>query len=552
MNNKLEQTLIDKFKLSSWAASERIRLLTRLFNFSEEELLQLMKTHLKLFDSLSGEIIDSYTILSNSSLNDRDGRIKDFVVNTPNFPEVEKEISELDEKIKILNEHGISIDDISKNYEILKKTAEAIQLRTRLAFINGLPLDSFTYDGHYTNSHIIWARMQAVKDKICSFDKVYSSYMFNKHCKLTTDELTCIYPLNEQSIDEINTLYEKAKAQGKTWESSYKTHIFNKASHSKSFVPSAVKQAKKEAVYHKALNFADDSYVSGDILPVTQTINLLLENFNLSWQEANQIVLANPRLCKTNFLKFGYLKRAIVQDYDLSTDDLTNIFKAKPSFIQKTDHDYIAYRSFLKEFLSLDDNQIRMILTQKPIALTLNPQQLILGAQAIQSVINVPYPQITSKLVYAPEIFTLQPEEIIYKIQTLTELGFDEKDILSHLYCLQTDASELKTKIIISRINLDSDFAFIKTNYNYDLQTVYARTMFNLENNQELPIYRSNKQYHKLFNMHFQECDLDAEELNQALIQKYPLTQEAIAQLYKFYDSINNDNIEENNNQSTM
>ena len=76
---------------------------------------------------------------------------------------------------------------------------------------------------------------------------------------------------------------------------------------------------------------------------------------------------------------------------------MTNILKVKPSFVQKTDHDYIAYRHFLKEFLKLDDNQIRMIFTQKPIALTLNPQKFIEGAQAIQYATGFQFVQIASK-----------------------------------------------------------------------------------------------------------------------------------------------------------
>ena len=138
--------------------------------------------------------------------------------------------------------------------------------------------------------------------------------------------------------------------------------------------------------------------------------------------------------------------------------------------------------------------------------------------------------------VHYPEVFVLDTREIKTNIQTYLDFGFDAQTILSHISSINVEPSELLPKLVLSRINNDSDFAFLKTNYAYDINKVYARTMFNLANDLHLPVYRDNEQYHKLFNVHAAEVSYNPAQLTQTLIKSYPLTQEAVEDLIKLYE----------------
>ena len=535
-----------KFEMIDWTAKERVRLLKDLFNFSDDEIEKLLQTHTHIFTCFTGDLIEAKTALQ-TKLNFSDEIIKSFVSQTENFPQISNSIDTIKEKIEMLNSMGVSISDISRNFEILKKNKEEIALRTKLAFINHLPIETFTYAGHYVNSTIIWSRMKAVQKGLCLCDKIYNNFQFNKNCKYSVEQLTKLFPLDKFALDKIELLYNKAKSENPNWKSSYKSFVRYETDPSNNFVSNIDHTKKINDTLSKVNSFSDNTIKQdGNHLSQYETEHKLAEFFNISVSEVNNVLNEHPELFNANIFKFGKIKEALQKDCNLTNEQLFNIFKAKPSIFQKTIPEYIAYKTFLKEFLRLDGNKFKHILTLKPQILAMNPIQLAEGCQTIKNLTDLPLCDISSRIIYYPEVYILPNEQLTNNIKTYLNMGIDKKLLLTHITGLKVNPNELELKLMLSRINESSDADFLKDHHSVDIEKVYARTMFNLENDLYLPIYRSDIFYAKTLilalNQLGHDINLSPEEIKDMLNEKYPLTEQDIIDVKKLYHSMKKDN----------
>ena len=182
----------------------------------------------------------------------------------------------------------------------------------------------------------------------------------------------------------------------------------------------------------------------------------------------------------------------------------------------------------------------------------MNPQQIINCAKDVKRCLNVSFKQATSWLLYRPEVFCLTTEQIEKNVETYTSLGIDKSEIFAHIAGLLVDPTDADIKLMLSRINGHQDEDFLKFNYAKDADQVYARTMFNLENDIVIPIYRSEKFFARSLK-HFYHADktsyFDNEKQVMArLLELYPLNDKEKEEIKKLYHSMHKENCNLENN----
>lgn len=544
MDNIIEK-IKNKYEMIDWTAKERVRLLKDLFNFSDDEIEELINNRPSLFTSLSGEIIDTVKVLA-SEFNFDPESIKNLATQSESFPFVTESVEDIKEKLELLESLGICKDDLSVNFEILKKNKEEIEIRTKLAFINQVPIESFIYDKHFVGSKIVWSRMQALKKGICWFDKVYSNYQFNKNSKYSIEQLANMFPLDDEAVKEIDKLYLEAKKKYHHWKPSYKAQVRYETDPENNFSPKNDKLQKQKTILNKVFNFTDNTiYPQENHLSAYETEQKLSEYFDAPVGEINTILKNNPEILNVNIARFKYLKNALQKDFNLTNQDIYEIFKVKPSIIQKSLDEFIAYKSFLRDYLLLDSQQIKYIFINQPTVLTMNPQLIVNNAQDLKNGLNISFKQATSGLLYSPEIFELPSNVILKNIETYTNLGVSKNDIFMHLAGLSVEPDQAEIKLILSRLNLRSDEDFLQQNYSIDADKVYAKTMFNFENDLYFPVYRSDKFFARTLK-HFYKADgqscFEEEGVINRLLEMYPLTKKEIEEVKKLYYSMNKEN----------
>lgn len=554
MKKNIINKISKKFRLSEWAANERVRLLTDDLGFSLEEVDKLSENHFQIFTSFSSDILDSLKILTNQ-LNFSNDVLKKFITQTPHFPDIYNSIYTIQEKIEIMKNLGVSIDLLADNFEIFKKSKEELELRTKLAFINNLPLETYICNGHFINCSIIWSRMQAVKKGVCSYDRIYNNYEFNKNSKYSIGQLIEMFPLTNETKTLIDTMYQEAKKSGQKWAQDYKSvEVEQQPSIDQNyFIANRSQSERQNILLQRAIRFADNSFSSNKgFLSRYETVQKFSDYFNISHKKATEILKSYPEVFEINFLKFKHLKDTIQADYNLSDEQILNVFLAKPSILEKSINEYLSYKTFLKDFLILNDDQIKHILINKPSILTLNPQIIVENAHALKSLFKLPLSHITKEILYSPQIFTYPTNQLVENSKTFIRFGVPKPLLLSHLSALRVEQDQLALKLILSRINQSSDNEFLTTNYQLDTQTAFARTMFNFENDLCLPVYVNEKQYlialKNALKSEKKQLNINLENIKEYLLNKYPLTEldiEAIINLYNSSYKNNAQNIED-------
>ena len=526
-----EQTNYE-YDLENFNSFQKRKLFFMNLGFSEEEFNTLLELNHFILTCQDQEIESAIAELKKIGFSD--ANVIEYIKQMEDFPYI-GEPSILKEKIDTLQALDVTINDISKSFKILRKSAPEIEIRTKLAFINNLPLDSFTYDGHFVNSSIVWARMCAIKNRLTTFTKIYSNYHFKKNCPYSTEELTKMYPINRNVINTIHQLYESEKAKNPNWKSSFKAYFRHLSNPNANFTPS-LSDDERSHVWQNALNFAsNDIEFQYNLYTKASIIAALTKILDLSQEEIYEIFEQNPGLENTDLSNFYKLKGALTVDYSLTKVELTNIFKAKPTIIQKDFEQFIAYKTYLKEFLLLNDYQIRQMLVCSPKTLTINPLTLSSVAQNLSSCLNTSFSRATYAVVNNPNVCQIPQKQLLDNINTYLTSGFYNIDILNNLDCLSTDSQSLMLNIMLSKIYGFPNDEFLTRGYKFDSQTVYSRMMFNFDNDVSLPIYRTEKQYLKNLKRIFGDLCRTEEQLKAILEARYPLTEDVIKDVEKLY-----------------
>jgi len=482
-----------------------------------------------------------------NDLNFSDKNLHDYVLYTANFPVIENSIESMKQKIEMLNKLGISLDTISINFKALTRNITDLELRAKLAFINNLPVETFLVECHFISPSVIWSRMKAFEKGLIRDNKYYvSSESFYKSTGYKAGDLINMFPLTDISEKEINLLYKNLKAQGKTWRNSYKytkrfkdlentteQEMTKQPAQNEPIIHSLEEQ---ESIFNEIRSFGND-----DIEPISKTRKTTIKEpltqekkielrklFECSDAELDKMIARYKSIETINIESARKLETYLFDNFNITHDDFTLAIRSNPRLARKNIKNFEAYRIFLKDYLLYDERQVKSAIISSSTILTKDPEDILERTYIIARKFKIPFKKAAEVLLTSPEAYIGDISKLEEKIDTLLSLGIPKNELIENLNILSATNKNVKFKYMLAKLNGRSDANFLTRDYFISDSKAYARTMFNLMNNEDLNVYACEKEYKKQLELAFSHLEklpsfVEEDKPSEYLKQLYPL-----------------------------
>ena len=501
---------------------EEFSKLTTYYNTYNKGLLRWSEQNLINF---ANEICDEFQLTKEE--------FHDFLVTYSYFPNLK--LNYVKEKVELLEKYGISLEDLrnNKNYNILTKKPEEIELRIKLAIINGLDKANFLIYSHSKNAAIIYSRLKAKLVENINIDNIYcSTRELIKTTGTSSQDLISKYPLTTDSLEEIEQWYADALAQGLCWikkqESSTELNIEN-----------ATEETNSKPSGHKKI------YPKFSSLPEEQ--QQFIQNFyQFTDSEMQRALEKTPSIATLKEETLSKIKEFLLLNYGITSDDFTSACRIYPALAIKTEDEFVSYFNFYTDKFTLAKSEAKQLLLEFPSLISKDKELIYERCVALAEVFDVKFFDVVEAIINQPSCLCIKKDTLVKNAKKALEIGMDKKVILGNLSCLKASAESMKIKYMLNKLSGYTDEDFASRNYLTSARKIYARIMFNQRFGVYANIHISEGFYLKAIQKLIEEFkeipaylgDIeDGKTTSEKLMEMFPLTEDAMLEIQRNYNS---------------
>ncbi|MBQ9790462.1 MAG: hypothetical protein IJW24_02585 [Clostridia bacterium] len=448
------------------------------------------------------------------------------------------ERNSLKQKFAMLVKHGFTIEDINPYSSIFYHDANKLELRLKLARLNGISDKDFVTDKFSFSEHEIFARMMAEEngDILPGIAKYISASKLKNITGISMNDLMAKYPLTEEARTEINRKYAAlvhgpqttppTQSKPKTFEEG-KIPTFDFSEEDKALFKTVKSFDEKSAKIH-----------AEDLTP--EKTHFICNLFDVSETELAKMIKRNPLITAITPEIIKEKSSYLFENYNLSYDDFISGVQNCPYLAIKTSDEYDAFFKFCSQFLMLDLDHSRQLLINHPYSIGTSPELLLKKCKTIAQSLNVPFENATAAISEKPRVTLNALGTLESRVQTALGLGITKEQLLENLNFLASNPLDMKLKLMLNSIAGARVEDLLARNYLISPAKMYARIMFNLEFDLSLNVGTSEK--HLAHDLNSLDNPQIPSELAQAtspteiMMEMYPLDKNALKQIEIMYN----------------
>ena len=124
--------------------------------------------------------------------------------------DIPNDINTIKNKIKLLQLYGITTTEIEEHSDLCGNNIANINTKLKFAFLTKTNLRNYTSCNYYRHQkEKIYARFMGQMHRLYRVNIYDLEPSFRRRSKYTTDQLTTMFPWNEEAENFINALFEK-------------------------------------------------------------------------------------------------------------------------------------------------------------------------------------------------------------------------------------------------------------------------------------------------------------------------------------------------------
>ena len=544
VNQEPQTTITNTYGYSESFILERQQLCEELFGLSKEDFFKKLTYSQDALTCSKEELEESReNLLEITALDQK--HYASFVKCLP-LPIPYYVADKVAEKIETYAEYGLTIDDIAQNFIFLRGNMDRAETKIKLAFVNHIYSDTFIRGACRNSEQSVWARMQAVKDGLTSFNRYYVDELtYNKETGLNTAELIEKYPLDENALAQIDELYSKEVASGYTWRKSYKAYIKDIQQNQPTNATSSITTKAIETNTTKALVREEPKPLSEEEIKAKELQDKkekLMNVFGYSETEIERALEINPTLLNTDTENLAKLKNYLTEKYAITSAEFAKALRTDISLANRSLESIAEFEDFSKKFLLFTDEQIKEALTKSPQLIGKNKDEIYARACVIAKELKAPFPEVTNILIRCKRLYEDATETLSSKLKKLKTI-FTTEEILANPKAVAANENSIKLRFMLNALNGQTVDEFLARNFITRETKIYARTMANKDLNLDIDVYIATNAYTSQFKNAVIDKNIAttislSSDIDEQLMKLYPLGEEQKREIEKEYNNI--------------
>ena len=188
-----------------------------------------------------------------------------------------------------------------------------------------------------------------------------------------------------------------------------------------------------------------------------------------------------------------------------------------------------------------DKKQIKEAIINSGNAIIKDPEEVLEKTNIFAKTLQIPFKRAAQIFIESPAAYLGRIEKLEERLRTLLSLGIDKEILVSNLNIASCTNKNVKIKYMLAKLNGLSDEEFLKRNYFVNEAKVYARTMFNVTYEKELPVYDCEKFFKRNLEEFFSDKSrrpsfVDEDEPSLALKEIFPFGEIQKKEIEKLYN----------------